>query len=179
MTREETKMIIGMLGAVYSSEFDRKTDEQINTMIDVWTMLFEDEDANKIANATKAYLKSNSNAFMPTPAMLIEKAYNMFEPKGMTEQQAWNHISRAIRNGNYHAREEWENLPKEVQEMCSVQDIRDWAGMDTDKVQTVVASNWQRSFKVREKARQEYNRLPNATKDLIESLGTQMKLEDK
>ena len=179
MTREETKMIIGMLGSVYSSEFDRKTDEQINTMIDVWTMLFEDEDADKIANATKAYLKSNANAFMPTPAMLIEKAYNMFAPKGMTELEAWGYISNAIRNGNYHAREEWENLPEEVQALCSPNDIRDWASMDTSQVQTVVASNWQRSFKVKEKARQEYNRLPNETKSLIESLGTQMKLEDK
>ena len=179
MTREETKMIIAMLSSVYVNEFSKFSEYKVKQMIDIWSMLLEDEDADKIANATKVWLKTSSNAFMPTPAMLIQKAYDMFQPKGMTEQEAWGCISKAIRNGNYHAKEEWEMLPKEVQQMCSPNDIRDWASMDTSQVQTVVSSNWQRSFKVREKNRVEYDRLPNQTKRLIEGLNDQMKLESK
>lgn len=179
MTREETKMIIAMLSSVYVNEFSKLSEDKVKQMIDIWSMLLEDEDADKIANATKVWLKTSSNAFMPTPAMLIQKSYDLFEAKGLTEMEAWNHISKAIRNGNYHAKEEWEMLPKEVQQMCSPNDIRDWASMDTSQVQTVVSSNWQRSFKVREKNRVDYDRLPNETKSLISELNLNMKLENK
>ena len=73
-----------MLSSVYVNEFSRLKEEQVRQMIDTWTVLLEDEDANKIATVTKAYLKSNTNAFMPTPAMLINLAYELFTPKGMT-----------------------------------------------------------------------------------------------
>lgn len=178
MTREETKMIIGMLGAVYSSEFDRKTDEQINTMVDVWTMLLEDEDANKIATVTKAYLKSNTNAFMPTPAMLINMAYELFTPKGMSEQQAWNTLYKAICNSGYNAKYEYDRLPLEIQELTSPSQMRDWA-IDEHPNWNVTSSNFMRSFREREKQRNDYAKLPNETKTLISELNAKLKLGNK
>ena len=179
MTREETKMIIKMLEIAYPQHYSKLDQDHIIGQINLWSELWKDDNADMIANAVKVIISTDSNPFPPTIGQINSKVYDMFAPKGMTEQEAWSYISNAIRNGNYHAREEWENLPEEVQALCSPNDIRDWASMDTSQVQTVVASNWQRSFKVKEKARQEYNRLPNETKSLIESLGTQMKLEDK
>ena len=114
MTREETKMIIKMLSSVYVNEYSKLTEYKVLQMIDVWTMLLEDEDANKIATVTKAYLKSNTNAFMPTPAMLINLAYELFTPKGMTEQEAWNTLYKAICNSGYDAQSEYDYLPYEI-----------------------------------------------------------------
>ena len=176
MTKTDVLKIISMLEVAYPQHYSRLSQEQLQNQIMLWSDLLEDEDANIIANTVKIMIKNDSSPFPPTVGQICSKAQDLFQPKGMTEQQAWNHISRAIRNGNYHAREEWENLPEEVQEMCSPNDIRDWASMDTSQVQTVVSSNWQRSFKVREKARQEYNRLPNKTKELIKSIETGMLL---
>ena len=179
MTREETKMIIKMLEIAYPQHYSKLEQDHIVGQINLWSELWKDDNADMIANAVKVIIATDSSPFPPTIGQINSKVYDMFQPKGMTEQEAWGYISKAIRNGNYHAREEWENLPEEVQALCSPNDIRDWASRDTSQVQTVVSSNWQRSFKVSEKARQEYNRLPNETKSLIESLGTQMKLEDK
>lgn len=179
MTREETKMIIKMLEIAYPQHYSKLDQDHIVGQINLWSELWKDDNADMIANAVKVIISTDSNPFPPTIGQINSKVHDMFAPKVMTELEAWGYISNAIRNGNYHAREEWENLPEEVQALCSPNDIRDWASMDTSQVQTVVASNWQRSFKVKEKARQEYNRLPNETKSLIESLGTQMKLEDK
>ena len=178
MTREETKMIIKMLSSVYINEFSKLTEEKVLQMIDVWTMLLEDEDANKIATVTKTYLKSNPNAFMPTPAMLINMAYEMFAPKGMTEQEAWNVVYKAICNSGYNSQSEYDKLPLELKQLCNPSQLREWASMDKDTLNSVVASNFMRSFKVREKQRMDYDKLPTETKILINQLGN-IKLVDK
>lgn len=179
MTREETKMIIKMLSSVYVNEFSKLTEDKVLQMIDVWTMLLEDEDANKIATVTKAYLKSNTNAFMPTPAMLINLAYELFTPQGMTEQQAWNTLYKAICNSGYNSQYEYDHLPNEIKPLCTPSQLREWGMMNIETLNTVVASNFMRSFKVREKQRVDFAKLPNETKDLIASLGVNMKLENK
>lgn len=179
MTREETKMIIKMLSSVYINEFSKLTEDKVLQMIDVWTMLLEDEDANKIATVTKAYLKSNSNAFMPTPAMLINMAYEMFVPKGMTEQQAWNTLYKAICNGLYNSQKEYDQLPIEIKSLCSPTQIREWANMNVDTLNSVVASNFMRSFKIIDKKRVDFEKLPNETKILINDLTNNLKLEQK
>lgn len=179
MTREETKMIIGMLGSVYINEFSKLNDEQMANMVNVWSMLLEDEDANKIATVTKAYLKSNTNAFMPTPAMLINLAYELFTPQGMTELEAWNLVYRAVCNSGYNAQREYDNLPLEIKALCSPKQLIEWSQMDISTLNSVVASNFMRSFKAREKQRSDYAKLPNETKDLISELNMNMKLENK
>lgn len=179
MTREETKMIIKMLSSVYVNEFSKLTEDKVIQMIDVWSMLLEDEDANKIATVTKTYLKASTNAFMPTPAMLINMAYELFTPKGMTEQEAWNVLYKAICNSGYNAQREYDNLPNEIKPLCTPSQLREWGMMNIETLNTVVASNFMRSFKVREKQRVDYAKLPNETKNLISELNMNMKLENK
>lgn len=179
MTREETKMIITMLSSVYINEFSRLKEEQVKQMIDTWAVLLEDEDANKIATVTKVYLKSNTNAFMPTPAMLINLAYELFTPQGMTEQEAWNIVYRAICNSGYNAQREYDSLPQEIKQLVTPSQLREWGMMNIETLNTVVASNFMRSFKVREKQRSGYAKLPNETKNLISELNMNIKLENK
>lgn len=178
MTKDDTKQILQMLGTVYVSEFSRKNTEDLKNMIDVWSVLFEDEDADKIAHATKAWLKTSTNAFCPTPAMLIQKAHDIFDARGMTELEAWGHITKAIRNSSYHAKEEWAKLPKEVQSVCSPEQLQEWA-RDEHFNASVESSNFQRSFRAREKSRQEFDRLPNDTKMLISELQPTNRVENK
>lgn len=166
MTREDTKKIIAILKEIYVTEFSKKSSDDLKRMIDVWTVLFEDENADMIANATKVYFKTSTNAFCPTPAMLIQKAHDLFDEQGMTELDAWNCVSRAIRNSGYHSEEEWRKLPKEVQTSVTPSQLKEWA-LDEHINLSVVSSNFQRSFRERSKATKEYNRLPNDIKTLI------------
>lgn len=178
MTRDETKMIIKMLSSVYINEFSKLTEEKVLNMIDVWTMLLEDEDANKIATVTKAYLKSNPNAFMPTPAMLINMAYEMFVPKGMSEQEAWNIVFKAIQNSGYNASAEYEDLPQEIKPLVTPSQLHEWA-IDEHPNWNVTSSNFMRSFREREKQRKDFDKLPNETKVMISELNAKLKLGNK
>lgn len=167
MNREDTKKIITMLSAVYVTEFSKKSNDDLKQMIDVWAILLADEDANKIATVTKTYLKTNVSPFCPTPAMLIQKAYDLFDDvPGMTELEAWGYVDRALPNSFYYSKREWDKLPPEVKVCVTPEQLKDWAG-DEHLNKSVVSSNFQRSFRERSKAIKEYDRLPKETKDLI------------
>lgn len=179
MNREDTKKIITMLSAVYVTEFSKKSNDELKQMIDVWTILLADEDANKIATVTKTYLKTNINPFCPTPAMLIQKAYDLFDDApGMTELEAWGYVAKALKNSGYHSKEEWEKLPNEVKSCVTPEQLRSWA-LDENFNPSVESSNFQRSFRAREKSRKEYDRLPKETKDLISTNNQLKKLGNK
>lgn len=167
MNREDTKKIITMLSAVYVTEFSKKSDEALKQMIDVWTILLADEDANKIATVTKTYLKTNVSPFCPTPAMLIQKAYDLFDDvPGMTELEAWGYVSRALSDSGYNSKKQWNNLPEEVKNAITPEQLKEWA-LDENLNLSVVSSNFQRSFRERQKATKEYNRLPNEFKQRL------------
>lgn len=167
MNREDTKKIIAILKEVYVTEFSKKSTDDLKRMIDVWTLLLEDEDANKIATVTKTYLKTNVSPFCPTPAMLIQKAYDLFDDEqGMTELEAWSYIDKALGRSGYFSKDEWSKLPLEVQVCVTPGQLKDWA-LDEHLNKSVVSSNFQRSFRERSKAIKEYNRLPKETKELI------------
>lgn len=179
MNRQETKMIIGMLGSVYINEFSKLNDEQMANMLDVWTMLLEDEDANKIATVTKAYLKSSTNAFMPTPAMLINMAYELFTPKGMTEQEIVTRLKEAICNSGYNAKGIYDNLPEEIQSLCSPRQLYDWSQMNVETVDSVVMSLVTRGLQKRMEEKKKYEILPLSIKKQISEINKSLKIESK
>ena len=96
----------------------------------------------------------------------------------MTEQEAWALVAKAIRNGTWGAKEEFEALPPQIQRIVgSPTQLSDWAKMDSDSVHSVVASNFQRSFRAKVKADKEYAALPSEVKLAIGGLSNMMRLE--
>ena len=79
----------------------------------------------------------------------------------MTEMEAWNLVVKAASNGFYGAKEEFAKLPRDVQEIVgSPAQLREWSQMDSDEFNTVLASNFQRSYRARAESRKVYGRLP-------------------
>lgn len=178
MTKNDVLKIISMLEVSYPQHYSKLSQEQLQNQIMLWSDLLADEDANKIANTVKAIIKTDPSQFPPTVGQICSKAYDMFQPKGMTELEAWGHITKAIRNSSYHAKAEWAKLPKEVQSVCSPEQLQEWA-RDEHFNASVESSNFQRSFRAREKTRQEFDRLPNDTKILISELQQTHRVENK
>jgi hypothetical protein len=179
MQREDVKKIIMMLSAVYTSEFNRKSEDDIKQMIDVWSVILKDDDADKMAQATLAYVSSNTNAFTPTPAMLREKAYELFTPKGLTEQEIVTKLKYAICNSGYYAQRMYDNLPEEIQILCSPSQLRSWSQIDEKEVDTVVMSLATRGLQKRMVEKKNNDMLPNSVKTQISEITKSLKLENK
>ena len=85
----------------------------------------------------------------------------------MTEMEAWSYISKAVSNSTYHALEEWEKLPEQLQKAVSPDLLRSWAMIEGDDVQTIIQSNFLKTFRANEKRRKDIESLPSSAKELM------------
>ena len=77
----------------------------------------------------------------------------------------------AISNGLYGAGEEFAKLPPLLQRLVgSPAQLGEWARMDSAAVQSVVASNFQRAFRVAQEREDWQKNLPPDVRELIEAV---------
>lgn len=176
MNKKETSKIIAVLMASYPNFLNNKGTDDIQATINVWNDMLTDYSYQEVSLAIKACITQGRSGFAPSIGQVIDKILS-FRNQGneMTEQEAWNHVSKAIRNSAYHATEEYEKLPEPVKQIVTPSQLREWSQMDAETVQSVVASNFMRSYKVKLSSNREYQALPNDVKKLIS--GTPVMIE--
>ena len=146
--------------------------------MNLWAAMFADEDYELVCAAVKSLIVADTKGFPPVIGQVKEYIRKLTAPQEMTESEAWALVSKAIRNGIWGAKKEFEALPPQIQRIVgSPQQLTDWAQMDSDSVHSVVASNFQRSFRAKAKADKEYAALPSEVRAAIGGLSDRMRLE--
>ena len=169
MTREETKQMLMVIQATYPNY---KPPEKA-VAINAWTMALEEYPYKAVEIALKAYIKTDTSGFAPSPGQVIQKIHIAEEYAELSEMEAWTLVSKALRNGIYGADREFDKLPRAVQKaVVSPDNLRSWAQADTESVETVIQSNFLRNYRTERKRTSELNRLPGEVKQLIsETIG--------
>lgn len=146
MTREETAKLLATIQAVYPN-FNVEDDKKTAT-INAWHWALEEYPVDAAMVSLKMYIRSNGTAFAPSVSQIIDGIYKPMERDILSEGEAWNLVKRAIQDGNYHAEERFNELPETVQRAVgSANMIRAWAQTDSDEVNSVVMSNFQRNYR--------------------------------
>lgn len=101
-----------------------------------------------------------TSKFEPKIADVVERINMITKKPELTEIEAWGCIKCALTNSLYHAQEEWEALPPTVRSSVTPSLLKDWAMLEMDEVDTVVQSNFMRSYKAKVKAKSEMAGLP-------------------
>lgn len=171
MTREETCKILAIIASTYPN-FKPENKKQT---VDAWEWALEEYDYKSISLALKAYITTSDGAFAPSVSQLIAMTRKTKELTTLSEGEAWAMVRVAVRNGLYGAEEEFSKLPKEVQKAVgSASMIRQWAMADSSDLDTVIGSNFMRSYKTIVKREQEKEALPAEIRTLIESTNNKM-----
>lgn len=179
MNQTETLKIMAVLRGAYPAFYRDMSRKEAESVVALWTEMFADVDAAIVAAAVKALIVTDDKGFPPHIGAVMAKVRQITQPAGMTAQEAWNLVAKAIRNSAYESREEYDRLPKEIQRLVgSPNQLRDWALMDSDTVHSVVASNFQRSFAVRQKSYNDFNALPRDVQAMIGTVAERMALHD-
>lgn len=174
MDRLETADILAVLKAAYPQFYNGLSPKEANKIVDLWAEMFKDEPVMVVAVAVKAMIASRTNTFPPNIGEVKEQITKMRMPKEMTAAEAWTLVYRAIANSGYNAKEEYDRLPPTIRRLVgSPQQLREWGMMNAETVQSVVASNFQRSYTVRIKSDREYMALPSDIKQMISSIAQQ------
>ena len=169
MTRDETKELLMMLRATYPN-FNVKPEEMTFT-INAWQMMLEEYPYQAIQVALKIYVKTSTSGFAPSVSQLINAMYQPTKQNELSEGEAWALVKRAIQDGAYSATERYEELPDLVkQAVGSPNMIFQWSQTDSDEVNTVVMSNFQRTYRTI-LHRKEYNdRVPIGLSEIVNKI---------
>lgn len=168
MTRDDVIKIMSVLRGAYPHFYRDISKQEAYDAINLWTDMFSNDDASIVAAAVKSLIDGDDKGFPPTIGQVKAKMRLLVGSDELTEAEAWNLVSKAVKNGLYGAVEEFEKLPPAVKRIVgSPSQLRDWASMDSDTLHSVVASNFQRSYKVVATREKEIAALPDDVKKLI------------
>ena len=173
MTRDETKELLMTIQAAYPN-FNVKP-EQMTFTINAWYMMLEEYPVEVINGALQIYVKTNNTGFAPSISQLIGCIHEPKKIDQLTEGEAWALVKKAIRDGGYHAQERFDELPPLVQRAVGgASMIHQWALTDSDEVNTVIMSNFQRTYKAL-LSKQEFNdKVPSRISELVKGLAEQV-----
>ena len=175
MTRQEALAVMAMLKTAYPTFYKNYSKDEINAAVDLWATMFADDPAYIVTEAVKSLMCTLK--YPPTIADVKEKIAMITQPPTMTEMEAWDMVRRAI--SYYHANEAFANLPPILQKIVgSPNQLREWALMDVETVNSVIQSNFMRSYKAKVAQEKEHAMLPSSTKQLIAGLAQKYSLTE-
>jgi hypothetical protein len=175
MTREETKAILAILKAGYPNFYKDLKSTDANDIINLWSTMFTDDSPKVVTEAVKALMCTLK--FPPTIADMKEKIALITQPQRMTEMEAWRIVRSAI--SYYGASENFASLPPIIQKVVgSPNQLREWAVMEAETVDSVIQSNFMRSYKVKVAQQKEISMLPESTKQMISELSEKLSITD-
>lgn len=168
MTLKETAQCMAILRQFYPQYYKNTGEKDVETAVHMWKSMFPDDDGNVVLSAIRMFIASDSKGFPPSVGQIREKIVKLKNRDTLGETEAWVLVSRAIKNSGYHAKEEFDKLPPDIQRVVSnPQILHDWAMASADDVQTVIASNFMRSYRERMKSEKEYAVLPQNIKAML------------
>jgi len=178
MTRDEATAILAILKTAYPAFYKDMSDEEIDDVINLWAAMFQDDNVKVVTEAVRAYIATDTKGFPPVIGQIKEKIAMIMQSQTqtMTEMEAWQKVKAAI--SYYNAAENFERLPPILQKMVGSPNVlKEWSQMDIETLNTVVQSNFMRSYKAKASQEREYEKLPQSTKQLIAMLANNMDMK--
>lgn len=139
--------------------------------INAWYAIIGDCDYKPMEKALQAYITTDTSGFAPSIGQLLDKLHAIQNPQELNEMEAWSLVSKALRNGYYGAVEEFNNLPPLAQKAVGSPDnLRNWSQTDVKAIETVIQSNFIRSYEAIVKREYEIKKMPADVQALIENV---------
>ena len=171
MSKAETAKIMATLWAAYPGFYSKAGNGDQAAAVELWQKCFEAEPYELVSAAVYALIKVRPNSYPPAIGEVTAQIQRLVRPDELTAMEAWNLVAKALRNSAYGSEEEFAKLPPAVQRVAhSPSQLREWALMDADTVQSVVASNFQRAYTARQKSDREFEALPPAVRQYVAAL---------
>lgn len=178
MTSKEANQILAILKATYPAGFKDLGMEDLKALVGVWARTFKDWDYKLVSKAIDALIATNKTNFPPSPGAVMDTLIKITSAPEMTEMEAWQLVFKAIKRSGWYAQEEFDKLPEGLRSSVgSPEMLKSWSEMPADTVQSVVQSNFMRTFRAKKLQDAEYKSLPGDVKNMMKSLSEGLCLE--
>lgn len=163
--------LLTLIQAEYPHSFRGMDERMMQLKRELWEREFADADINLVYAAVRIYMK-RAESYAPGIGQIREILQSFLSDGELSETEAWALVSRAASNGYYHYEEEFQKLPPPVQRAVGrAEQLHKWALMDTETFESVVASNFMRSFRAIQKREKENTLLPENLRGRLQSEG--------
>lgn len=165
MTREQVGELLMTIQAYYPNY--NPPDKKIT--LNAWHIMLAEYPEELVLQALRACIATNTSGFAPDIGQIMSKIHTISQPQELDGMTAWGLVSKALRNGTYGAVEEFNKLPPLVRQAVGMPDnLKNWATSDYRTIETVIQSNFLRTYETAVKRANEINRMPDDIKSLIE-----------
>jgi len=165
MTREQVGKLLMTIQAYYPNY--NPPDKEIT--LNAWHIMLAEYPEELVLQALRACIATNTSGFAPDVGQIMSKIQTISQPQELDGMSAWGLVSKALRNGTYGAVEEFNKLPPLVRQAVGIPDnLKNWATSDYQTIETVIQSNFLRTYEVIVKRETEISRMPDNIKSLIE-----------
>lgn len=188
MNYDETLAIMSVLKAAYPNFYKDMKRGEAEGIVSLWAEMFKDEPAELVAAAVKTHIASDQKGFPPHIGAIKDAIVKLTKPPelDMSEMEAWNLVRRAIHGASMEAwSRKWrggvqdprtsaevnfEKLPPVLQKIVgSPNQLAEWERLDGQEIDTVLQSNFMRSYRARAAHERELLAMPG---DIRSKLGT-------
>lgn len=171
MTRTETIQIMSVLKAAYPSYYKDMKRTDADAVVDLWASMFAEEQLPIVAAAVKALIASDAKGFPPVIGQVKAYIRKLTQPEQLNEAEAWGYVMKALRNSTYNSADEFEKMPEIARRLVGTPNqLKEWAMIDIDELQTVTQSNFMRSYRARATSEREYLALPSDVKQMMSQI---------
>lgn len=171
VTAKEIAKIMDMLKIAYPEFYKYQTISDEKKAITLWSEMFKNEEADLVIAAIKSFIESDEKGYPPHIGAIKSKIRLLTGKEEMTEQEAWGIVARALRNSSYGYKEEFEKFPHIIKRLVSSpEQLKEWGMMDYDTVHSVIASNFQRSYRNIIAREKEIKKLPKDVLSAVKNL---------
>lgn len=162
-----------MIKAIYPN-FSIKPEEMTAT-INAWHLMLSEYPIEGINAALQIYVKTNNTGFAPSVSQIIGCMHKPSEVEQLSEGEAWNMVKRAIQDSAYHSKERFNELPPIIQRCVgSANMLFQWGQTDSDTVNTVIMSNFQRTYRAVLSKQDFNNKVPEQIADIVKGLADKL-----
>ena len=165
MTEEQVGKLLMTIQAYYPNY--NPPDKKVT--LNAWYIMLAEYPEELVLQALRACIATNTSGFAPDVGQIMSKIQTISQPQELDGMTAWGLVSKALRNGTYGAVEEFNKLPPLVRQAVGMPDnLKNWATSDYQTIETVIQSNFLRTYETVVKRANEINRMPGNIKSLIE-----------
>ena len=167
MTRDEAKHLVMMVSAAYPNWKPM----DLRGTVDTWAVMLQEYEYQSCVVALKSYILTDTSCFAPGIGQVIDRLQRRREGRELGELDAWSMVSKALRNSTYHAEEEFAALPPVLQRTVgNPSNLKEWAGMEMDTVNSVIQSHVVRNYRVAVKSMRDDAKIPPALMGLLQDM---------
>lgn len=195
MTMQETGIIMDILVTAYPRFYAGKDAPDPRKVMSLWAEMFRDDPVELVAAAVKALIATDEKGFPPHIGAVKASMRKLVQPDEMTEMEAWRLVRRAIRGASMSpssrlitaegidnrtsAQKNFEALPPILQRVVGTpEQLAAWEQVEDDKIETVIQSNFMRSYRARAQQEREFQALPQDVRAMIGQAAGRTALED-